>query len=420
MRTKHLAAWSISAALAVLAPQAFGGGFALGTQSGSGTGNAFAGGAAAAEDAGVAWHNPAGMAWLPSGRHVSFSVHALKPSFRFRDRGSSGAFAAPGTGEGGDGGDWALVPNVAFAAELTPRWRFGLTVNAPFGLKTEYEDGWRGRFTALKSEIKTVNVNPSLSYRVTDAISVGGGLSVQRFEAELSSFAGAAGRSTLVADDVGYGYNIGITVQATPATRIGASYRSKIEFDLEGNATFSRAPALNSGVRADLEVPDSASFSVFQALSPKWELMADLTWTGWSSLQQLTAVRTTSSAGGPSGSVLTSLPFRWRDTWRAALGASYRLDGNTKLRLGVAFDQTPTSDAERTPRLPDQNRTWLAFGVQHQVSKADTLEVGYAHEFVRDAQVITTAAPLSCPPHCLKGSFENKADILSVQYSHKF
>ncbi|HXV12536.1 MAG TPA: outer membrane protein transport protein [Burkholderiales bacterium] len=420
MKTTLAPALAISAALAVTAPGAIAGGFAIGTQSGSGTGNAFAGGAAAAEDAGTAWHNPAGLALLPPGRHVSASLHALKPSFRYEDRGSSGAFAAPGTGEGGDGGDWALVPNLAFASELHSRWRFGIALNVPFGLATEYDDGWRGQLTALKTEIKTVNINPSLAYRVSDAISVGAGVSAQRLEAELTSFAGAAGRATLEADDVGYGYNVGITVQVTPATRIGASYRSKIELDLEGTAAFSGAPPLDGGVRADLELPDSASFSVFHTLGPKWELMGDLTWTGWSSLQQLTVVRTTASAGGPAGSVLTTLPFHWKDTWRAAAGANYKLDGRTKLRFGVAFDETPTNDVDRTPRLPDQDRTWIAFGVQYRTSEAGTFDLGYAHEFVRDAQVNTTAAPLTCPPHCLRGSFENKADILSVQYSHSF
>ena len=420
MRTKHLAVWTIGAALAALAPHALAGGFALGTQSGSGTGNAFAGGAAAVEDAGVAWHNPAGMASLPAGSHASATLHALRPSFRFEDRGSSGAFAAPGTGDGGDGGDWALVPALAFVTDLAPRWRVGLALNVPFGLKTEYDDGWRGQLTALKSEIRTVNINPSLAYRVSDAVTIGAGVSAQRFEAELSSFAGAAGRSTLKADDVAYGYNIGVMVQATPATRFGASYRSKIDFELEGRASFSGAAALNGGARADLEVPDSASFSVFHALGPKWALMADLTWTGWSSLQELAVVRTTPSAGGPAGSVLTTLPFRWQDTWRAAIGANYRLDASTLLRFGLAFDETPTRDAERTPRLPDEDRTWLAFGVQKRISKSGTVELGYAHEFVRDAGVNTTAAPLACPPHCLRGSFENKADILSVQYSHAF
>ena len=411
---------AVAIALGCLTSGAHAGGFGIATQSGSGTGNAFAGGAAVAEDASVAWSNPAGMSFLLDGKQITGALHALRPSFKFQNKGSTGAFAAPGSGDGGDGGDWAFVPNAFFKMDINPNWRVGLALNVPFGLKTDYNSGWRGQLTALKSEIKTVNINPSVAYKVSDTVSIGGGLNVQKLEAELTSFAGAAGNATLKADDVGYGFNLGIMAQATPSTRIGATYRSKIRYKLEGTANFSGVVALNGGIRADLEVPDSASFSVFHNLNQTWELMGDLTWTGWSSVQQLAVIRSSASAGGGVGSILSTLPFQWRDTWRASIGANYKLNEQTKIRLGLALDQTPTNDLTRTPRLPDQDRTWLAFGVQHHVSKAGVIDIGYAHEFVRNASINATAAPLSCPPHCLAGSFDNSADIFSLQYSHSF
>ncbi|HUF80073.1 MAG TPA: outer membrane protein transport protein [Burkholderiales bacterium] len=413
-----LSSLALGAALAGFASATLAGGFAIGTQSGSGTGNAFAGGAAAAEDAGVAWYNPAGMSLLPAGRHVSLAAHLLKPSFKFRDEGSSGAFAAPGTGEGGDGGDWALVPNGHFTTHIGPRWRFGFALTVPFGLKTEYDDGWRGQLAALKSEIKSVNLNPSLAYELSNAVSIGAGISVQHIEAELTNFAGALGISKLEADDVGYGFNLGIMVKAAPGTRIGATYRSTIKYKLEGDASFSAAPAANAQVRANLRVPDSASLSVFSAAGPKWELMADVTWTGWSSIERLNVTCASVSAVCPAaGSTLTALAFNWKDTWRLGAGANYLLDSRTKLRFGVAWDETPTNDVDRTPRLPDQDRLWVAFGVQYRLSKAGVLDAGYAHEVVRDARINTSVPPA---PGALTGSFENRADILSLQYSHSF
>lgn len=405
---------AVAAALGALASSAVAGGFAIGTQSGSGTGNAFAGGAAAADDASVAWYNPAAMTLLPSGKQVAGALHLIEPSFKFRNQGSTGAFLAPGTGEGGDGGDLAFVPNGFFTMDINPRVRFGLAFNAPFGLKTEYENGWRGQLTALKSEIKTINVNPSIAYRISDTVSIGGGVNVQYIDAELTNFAGPAGVSTLSADDVGYGFNLGIIIQASPNTRIGAHYRSKIEYELEGTVAFSVATPGNGNVRADLEVPDSFSLSIFHALDPQWELMGDITWTGWSSVQQLQVIRT---SGPLSGQTLTTLQFRWDDTLRFGVGANYKLSERVKLRFGLAFDETPTNDATRTPRLPDADRTWVAFGVQYRPSKSGVLEVGYAHEFVRDASVNTTVTGV---PGALVGEFDNKADIISVQYSHSF
>jgi long-chain fatty acid transport protein len=416
--TKKMVALAVGMALGGLAQGVFAGGFGIGTQSGSGVGNAFAGGAAVAGDASVTWSNPAGMTLLPSGKQVTGALHMLKPSFKFRNEGSTGAYAAPGSGDGGDGGGWAFVPNGFFTMDINPQWRFGVALNVPFGLKTEYDNGWRGQLTGIKSEIKTLNINPSVAYKLNNTVSIGGGLSLQKIEAELTGFAGGAGISTLSADDVGYGFNLGLMAQVTPATRLGFSYRSAIKYDLEGTATFSAAPAGNSNVSADLKVPESYSLSLFHALNPKWELMGDITRTGWDSLRQLRVVRT---SGPLTGAVLTTLQFNWKDTWRYGVGANYKWSEQTKLRFGVALDKTPTNDVDRTPRLPDQDRTWLAFGVQHRISKAGVLEFGYAHEFIKDARVNNTVPGVAtCAAGCLTGSFENQADIFSVQYSHSF
>ncbi len=409
----------VAAALASFAANAVAGGFAIGIQSGSATGNAVAGGAAAAEDASVVWSNPAGMMLLKQSRQLTAALHIFKPSFEFQNTGSTGAFAGAGTGEGGDGGDWAYVPNTFSTMQINPRLRVGFAINVPFGLTTSYDQGWRGQLTALKSKIQTINLNPAFAYRVNEKVSVGAGVSAQLLKAELSSFSGAAalGNVNLKADDVGFGYNFGVMVEATPSTRLGASYRSKIKYSLDGDAHFT-GPAgapFSGSVSADLTVPDTASFSVFHVLNPQWEIMADVTRTGWDSVQQLVVMRTSASAGGPAGSTFTTLPFQWKDTWRLGVGANYRLNDRMKLRMGAAYDETPTNDATRTPRLPDQDRKWVAVGLQYQVPRAGVLEIGYAHEFMRDANVNVAVGASN-----LIGRFESKADILSLQYSHPF
>jgi long-chain fatty acid transport protein len=414
---KKLVALAVAAALGGIASSAVAGGFAIGTQSGSGTGNAFAGGAAAADDASVAWFNPAAMTALPTGNNVVGALHFIKPSFKFTNSNST---APIGSGEGGDGGDWAYIPNAFYATNLGSQWRFGLALNVPFGLKTEYDPGWRGRASAILSDIKTVNINPSVAYKVNDVISIGAGVSFQKIEAELSAYTGlpAAGNLVLNADDTGYGYNVGLMIQASPNTRIGASYRSSIKFEVEGTANFTGTSAalFSSGARAELEVPDSASLSLFHTLGSNWELMGDVTWTGWSTLQQLVVTRTTATGlGQQPGSTITTIPFNWKDTWRYGVGANYKMNNQVKIRTGVALDKTPTNDVDRTPRLPDQDRTWLAFGVQYKPSKTSILDFGYAHEFIKDASINQTTVLGT-----VSGSFSSKADIFSIQYSLTF
>jgi long-chain fatty acid transport protein len=408
---KRLSVVAVALAFSGLSTAASAGGFGIGTQSGSGTGNAFAGGAAAAEDASVAWSNPAAMMALPAGREAVVSGHIVLPSFKFTNTGST-VPGTLGTGNGGDGGDLAFIPNAFYKMDISPKLRFGFAVNVPFGLSTEFSPGWQGQTIALESAIKTINLNPSLGYKISDTVSIGGGVSLQKIEAKLSRFTGAAtsGNVTLSADDIGYGYNLGLLVQMTPGTRIGLAYRSSIDYTLEGTAIFTgtSAAALNGNVTAKIKVPDSTSLSVFSTMGGRVEVMADLTYTGWGNIKSLDVYRT-------SGALLSSDPYNWKDTLRVGVGANYKLDPNTKLRFGLAFDPTPTNDVNRTPRLPDQDRTWRAFGVQYKMGQSGTVDVGYAHEFVKDSTVNNAAAAGR-----LIGTFSNKADILSVQYSHRF
>ena len=126
---------------AIAGGQALGAGFALQEQSGSGLGNAFAGGAAAAEDASTIYTNPAGMSRLP-GMQAVVAGSVVCPSIKFSDGGSQPAAFQPLGGNGGDAGTCALVPALCLTVPINRQWSFGLGVNAPFGLKTEYDSDW--------------------------------------------------------------------------------------------------------------------------------------------------------------------------------------------------------------------------------------------------------------------------------------
>ncbi len=371
------------------------------------------------------------MTALPRGKHATTALHVVRPSFKFNNTGSTGGFGTPpGLSNGGDGGDWAYIPNGFFAMDVTPSLRAGLALNVPFGLTTNFDAAWQGQLIALKSAIKTINVQPSIAYKVNDVFSIGAGVSFQKIDAELTNSAGAAGVATLKASDKGWGFNVGATFQPSKSTRVGVHYRSAINYDLKGTVAFS-SPAANAAnsvaASASLKTPNSASLSVLHAANPRWDVMADLTWTGWSNLQRLDVIRASSSAvpfvlpanplGGAAGTTFSTLQFEWDDTWRVGLGANYKMNDRTKIRMGLAYDKTPTNDLHRSPRLPDQDRIWVAFGVQYKPFKQGTLDIGYAHEFVKDGSVNNTVTGV---PGRLVGHFSSKADIISVQYSHTF
>lgn len=418
---------SVASALLAMSGDAGASAFALIEQS-SGTGNAYAGGAAGAEDASTIFFNPAGMSRL-HGNQVAVAGSLIQPSAKFRDTGSTGAVLQTAGSNGGDAGSLALVPNTYVVTEIQPVLRFGLGINAPFGLQTQYEPTWIGRFQAITSKIQTVNLNPSLAYQMNDNVSLGIGLNYQHISGELTSAVnytaisgGAApgeGVTSMTGSDSAWGYNLGVLIDVMPNARIGLSYRSKLKYTLKGTVSFSSVPgalsaqpALQNGdVTLPITMPDTFSISGFHQLNDKWDMMADATWTGWSKLQQLVVTRT-------NGAVVQNIPENWKDTWRVAVGSTYHYNEQWLSRIGLAYDQTPVLDAYRTARIPDSNRTWVTVGGQYKVSAAGKVDFAYAHLFMKDATIASNQAATGAGN--LAGTYSNSVDILSVQYAYSF
>ncbi len=399
MFRQKMISWSVASALLAMSGAASASGFALIEQSASGLGNAYAGGSASAEDASTVFFNPAGMSRI-NGTQAAVAVHAITPSAKYTSSG--------GVASGGDAGGTSIVPNAYFTMELTPGLKAGLGLNAPFGLQTEYEAGWAGQNQALKSKIQTININPSISYQVNDALSIGAGIDYQHISGELSNYGGSIlGTSVVKGTDNAWGYNLGVLYNIDENTRVGAAYRSAISYTLTGTVT-TNLPAANGPVSLDIKLPDTWSFSVFHKMSDTYEVMADVSRTGWSSFKQV-------NVKNASGASISNTIENWKDTMRYSVGATHQYNEQWKVRAGVAYDQSPVPDANRTARIPDNDRTWLALGGQYKPSKDSAVDFGYAHLFVKNASINSAT-----PAPALVGTYKNKVDILSVQYTQNF
>jgi long-chain fatty acid transport protein len=404
-------------------------GFAIQAQNGSNNGNAFAGAAAAAEDAGTIFFNPAGMAYLPEGGNVSVGATYLKRSIEFTDQGTA-RLALPGPtfynlgSTGGDAGGSAVIPAGYVSYSLNKSLSVGLGISPTFGNKTEYTEDFIGRFSGYYADLQVININPSVSYKLNDMVSLGAGINYSSADIEFRQKAPVAAALPaaveadlrLKGDDKGWGYNFGAMFQAAPDTRVGVTYRSSIKLGLEGNlAQSALGTTTNTAIKADLELPDSWSVAVSQKFGDKIEVLADYTRTNWSKIQSIVV---TSAA---SGARITSLDYNFKDSARVGLGVNYRLNEGLKLRAGVAVDKTPVqSAADTTMTLPDSDRTWLSFGAKFNLTKANSIDVGYSHIFFKEASTQRAVKSGSTTLQTVKGTFDTSADYLSLQYNHNF
>lgn len=426
--------------LAALVSLAFSGlasasGFQLLEQNASGLGNAYAGSAAVAENASTIFYNPAGMTQL-KGLAVSGGLAAIHTSYKFSDQGST--VGALGTaGNGNDGGGWGFVPNAYLSWQATQDLYLGLGIGAPFGLKTEYDNPWKGGAQSLMFDIKTVNINPSVAWRANEFLSIGAGVNYQKLSAEYRRQAGvasaalAATTATLNLDDSAWGWNVGALLTLSPASKLGLSYRSAIKYDLTGNFKFDGAAAqvagaplfgatVNRDAKATLKLPETWILSLAHQLNDRIELLGDVSWTGWSSIPKVDVYNAqTTGAGAVSGTVAQTLDTEFRNTWRVAVGGNYRYSDALKLRAGVAYDQTPVrNESVRLVSLPDNNRIWLSLGAQWKPTKESAVDVGITHLFVKDAKIDNNQAAQNRGR--VIGTFSDSAWILGLQYSTSF
>lgn len=327
------------------------------------------------------------------------------------------------------------MPNLYFAMPIGDRLNFGIGINAPFGLVTEYDDNWIGRFQGIKSELTTYNINPALSFKVNDTFAIGAGVNYQHLDANLTNAvllpgAPIEGRAEVDANDDAWGWNVGVLFQPSPSTKIGASYRSKLEYKLEGTTTVNLVngvpiAAASGATTADVTLPDSFSLSLAQRLNDKWEFLADATFTRWSEINRINIVNST------NGTLRESLLLDFDDTWRYSIGANYKLNEKWTLKGGVAYDQTPVKGATtRSVRLPDTDRTWLSLGAGLKVQQSGKLDFAYSHIFLKDADInstrsqqvpgLSTPTPAPGTASTVAGTYTGSIDIFSVQYTISF
>jgi len=410
------------------------GGFYLKEQSAEGVGRAFAGETALGADASTVYFNPSAMTKL-DGTTVTGGFYTLFIDSEQSDRGTTrtgpggaGSFPVGGNDGGNPFDEPVLLGNLYMATPVNDRLWLGLGVNTPFGVVAEYDDGFFGRYDSKKSDLLTVNIQPSAAYKLNDVFSIGGGLNIQYVDVELTNAlpnlapGSPDGSFRVQGDDWSLGWNVGV-LASLEAVDIGLHYRSEVKHDLEGDVTIGGLAgplaAQNGTVPggAPLTMPDIASLgAVWHLPDGRTRLLADVSWYNWSDFEEI-AISTASGARFES-------PQNYQDTWSFAVGGEYDYSNRLTLRTGVQFDETPTRDSFRTTRVPDGDRWWLTAGATYDLSETYSVALSYAHIFVSEESLNRTDTAYAGTPVAVDTTIRSQntgsADIIGLGLTAKF
>ncbi len=417
--------------------------FQLKENSAKGLGRAFAGSGSAAGDASIMAVNPAGMRQL-EGMQVQGDLSAISFSAKYKGTGRNGAGQPQTGGNGGDAGMIAPVPAAYFHMPIGEQAHFGVSLTAPFGFKTDYDNGWVGRYSGLKTDMKAIDLGFAASYDVNPYVSFGASVFVEHLTIELSQAidfgaslaaqrvpgfrpGNADGKLTVEGDNNAVGWTVGGLFSPDENTHIGISYRSKVEHKITGgDATFVVPPDaakvlqvaapgqfVSTSGKATLTLPASATLSVTHNINDRWTVMGDVTRTAWSTAFDTVTIDFASNQPN------SDLNFGYRDTTFVSLGTDYKLSDTVTLRGGVALDQTPTTDAHRDVRVPDTSRKWLSLGVGWTPSANTEYNFGYTHLFTSEPNLIVPANAGN-QGNSLNGKYKVRGDVLAASFNYKF
>ncbi len=436
LKTHLLAAAAVATLVAPVTAQAAG--FALKEQSISGLGTAFAGITAGGNgDISAMFFNPATMGLVQNHELVQTITGVIpdsKPTSATATRfaplppGSRGVIA--GNASPGDVAQDAILPAGYAAFSVSPDLKLGLSMNGPWGMVTDYGSDWVGRYHGVRSDLRTYNFTPTVSYRLNPTLIVGGGVQIQYAKAKLSSSIDAglltgipalAGRfdtmGDLIGDSWGVGMTAGVLYQPVKGTRVGLSYRSSVYHELEGSSYFTgpplpRSPFQNQAIKAKLVTPDVVSLGAYHDLNDRWAIMSDVQWTNWSRFRELNV-----TFANPA---LNSRTIEnWKDTWFFSVGSAYKATDALTLRVGAAYDQGAVDTEHRSPRIPEADRMWLSIGAGYKVTDSLQLDAAYSHVFVKDSTVALRDSGLPSDPNRGRGNldsqFKNSIDLIGVQ-----
>jgi long-chain fatty acid transport protein len=416
----------------VVAQTSFGAGFAL--YEGSARGNALGGAMVGrADDPSALFYNPAGITQLP-GMQFMAGATFIMPSTNVNTY-QGGVWRSTGT----EDNVW-FPPHMYATYQFNDSLWFGLAAFSPFGLGTEFDSNWVGRYNNYEAVIQTLTLNPNVAYKITDKLSAAAGLDFMYFDitykkkipgyTELTT--PIAMRNPMLDSDIslegdswGYGWNVGLHYKAFDWMSLGLAYRSEVSHNIHGTADFTKSMYSNypatfyndTDASAKVTLPAELFMGVNFKILPRltWEVGA--IWTQWSSYQELKVKFDEPVAYLSNGTPISTMTAtkKYKDVWRINTGLEYKALDWLDLRLGYVWDQEPSRDEYADYLVPASNRHMITSGLGFHWNNW-TFDVSYTYLMIESRSIFDRAAD-----GILMSTFEDgDAHLVGVSVSYKF
>lgn len=403
-------------------------GFQLAEYSATGLGRAYAGEAAMADNAGAQWRNPAMLTYL-KGTQVSAGALYVNPNVDVE--GDVSFYGSTSSTSSSDYANDAVIPNFYISHQVNEKWALGLAFGTNYGMETELDSGFAASHFGDEAMVTTMEANANIAYRLTETVSIGGGIRYVMGEGHFGAKSPAQTEALgltkgttlkyMEGDDTSWGWQAGAAWQMTPNNRVGFAYKSEVDLKLSGSANMyvqSYGKVLSDTGYMMLTLPATAELSTYHQLTDQFALHTSINWTDWSSFEKLQAELDT------MGTVMVK-EENWKDNYRFAVGATYQVDSKLALRSGVAYDTAAVSTKNRTITIPETDRIWLSVGAGYDVTEQLTLDAAFTYIFAKDADILESRGYDSDnSAEKVGGQFDGQMTgnvwIVGVQASYRF
>jgi len=418
------------------------GGFQIGEMStrATGMGSAFT---AVADDASAAWYNPAGVAFTTGSQIMVGGVAIIAPGADFTTNANNPLNPASSSVKS----QTFFVPHTYFTyMDQGSKLGASLSVNAPFGLETEWPTTAPFANKNTYSRIQMANINPSVIFKVSDRISIAAGVSY----AYLNNVDLNNTLQSLNGNGDGWGGNASVFFKGD-GFNLGVTYRSRIKIDVTGTATavpgsaLAGAPfgATSTGATTKITLPDMVNVGLAWMPNADLTLSLDVDWVNWKTFDTINIAYTsaayrgavgglgTAAAGGGIGAIIgaigaqagkTTLPQNWNATVAVRVGAEWKYNPQMRARFGYVYDPTPIEDVDFSPGIPGNDRHIFSVGYGYDFNANTTVDLAYAFVyFVKRDQTLSPVGPAVGAPNTVKnGQYKSTAHILAASLSYKF